>query len=98
MRILSRHFQTSITKQIRNPAKLVKVNINKSTSSKFLHITLASWNVHSLNKKSASICDFIIPKRLDILTITETWLTGDSRNNNTVAEILNTLKYFDFVI
>ena len=48
------------------------------------------------NYKSAAICDLIISKRLDILAITEIWLSGDHHVNNTIAEILNTLNDFDF--
>lgn len=55
------------------------------------------WNIHSLSKKAASICDLVISKRIDILALTETWLTTLNTNNTTVAEILNTLRDYDFV-
>ena len=49
----------------------------------------------NIKKKSSSICDLVISKHLDVLAITETWLTGKSWNS-TVAEILNTLKGYEF--
>ena len=60
------------------------------------YIKFAVGNANSVNKKSASICDFVISMHIDILVITETWLNGDLHGNNTIAEILNTLKDFDF--
>ena len=39
------------------------------------NIRLATSNVSSLLNKSASITDFVISKILDILTLTETWLS-----------------------
>lgn len=62
-------------------------------------IRFGTWNSQSINKKAGSLCDLIISKHLDILSITETWLASDQQanNNNTIAEILlNTLKDFDF--
>ena len=50
-----------------------------------------------MNKKSGSICDLVISKHLDILAITETWISGSALDNNTVAEILNTLNDFQFL-
>ena len=49
-----------------------------------------------MNKESGSICDLVISKHLDILAITETWISGSALDNNTVAEILNTLNDFQF--
>ena len=50
-----------------------------------------------MNKKSGSICDLVISKHIDILAITETWISGSALDNNTVAEILNTLNDFQFL-
>ena len=54
------------------------------------------WNIQSTNKKSSSICDLIISKCLDILTITKTWISGNAYDNNTIAEVSNTLNDFQF--
>lgn len=80
----------------RNATNLINVKVNKSFSNFSSKIRFATWNAHSLNKKSATVCDIIISKRLDILAITESWLSGDYHNNNTIAEILNTLNDFNF--
>ena len=40
------------------------------------HIRLASSYVRSVNKTSASITDLVICKKLDILALTETWLSS----------------------
>jgi len=62
------------------------------------------WNARSLNKKSASICEFtelVISKPLDILAITETWGSSGSSSSQTefntaIAEITNTLQGYEF--
>ena len=75
---------------------LINVNIDKP-SCRAPHNKFATWNAHSLNTKSAHICDLVISQHLDILAITETWLSDENfQNNNTVTEILNTLKDFEF--
>ncbi|XP_072022865.1 uncharacterized protein [Amphiura filiformis] len=45
-------------------------------------------------KKSSAICDFIIHHHVDVLAITETWLTGTVRDNRAIADIQNTLPHF----
>jgi hypothetical protein len=80
----------------KNAVNFINVNIKKATSYYSSHIRFGTWNAHSLNKKSAAICDLIISKRIDVLTITESWLLGDHHSNNTIAEMLNTLKDYDF--
>ena len=61
-------------------------------------LRFAVWNAHSINSrnKSAALCDFVISHRLDILALTETWLTGDHRNSRTLADINNTLPNYSF--
>ena len=49
-----------------------------------------------MNKKSASICDFVISKRLDLLALTETWLSSRHTKHLSVAEITNTLQNYVF--
>ena len=99
MRISSRHRQspTIIPHQTRNSMNLISVNIERPTSYYATHIRFATWNAHSMVKKSASICDLVISKHLNILAIkTETWLSGNRPDNSTIAEILNTLMDFGF--
>lgn len=57
---------------------------------------LATWNSRLINKKSASICDLVISKRIDILALTETWISDEINYSTTltttIAEITNILK------
>ena len=52
-------------------------------------LRFALWNAHSINakEKSTALCDFVISHQMDILAITETWLTGDERDHCTIADI-----------
>lgn len=52
--------------------------------------------MQSINRKAALICD-LISKQINILTLTETWLSDNDNGNITLAEILNTLKDHQFV-
>ena len=56
-------------------------------------VRFATWNARSIRakNKSASLCDFVIGSQLDILAITETWLTGADRDDLVIADIQNTL-------
>lgn len=45
------------------------------------------WNARSMMNKQTEISDFIITENLDVLVITEAWLTGDSRDSTTIADI-----------
>ncbi len=56
-------------------------------------LRFATWNARSMKAKhkSTAICDFVIEKQLDVLAITETWLSGDDRDNFALADIKNTL-------
>ena len=81
----------------RNPLNLVDVNITKPSECHSSLIKFSTWNARSLNKNSADICDLVISNHLDILAVTKTLLSEtDYQNNNSVAEILNTLKDFEF--
>ena len=46
--------------------------------------------------KSAALCDFVIGSQLDILAITETWLTGGDRDDLVIGDIQNTLPNYKF--
>ena len=75
----------------------VDINTAKPSQHRSLFIKFATWNAHSVNRKSATICDLIISKQLDILAVTETWQTEiEFHDNNSIAEILNTLVDYDF--
>ena len=78
----------------RNYSNLIPVK--RLVSKSKCNIKFGIWNAHSVNKKSGPICDLVISKHLDILAFTETWLSGNSHKNHTIAETLNTLQDFEF--
>ena len=60
-------------------------------------IRFATWNARAVRakNKSASLCDYIISNQLDILAVTETWLTGSDKDNRVIADIQNTLPNYE---
>jgi exonuclease III len=68
------------------------INLRK-ISSRAPCARYAIWNARSMRKraKSATIIDFVISNQLDILAITETWLTGDDRDNHLLSDLRNAL-------
>ena len=79
-----------------NMANLINVPCHGTVNK--LPVRFAMWNARSLKAKakSASLCDFVIGKKIDIIAITETWLSGDDRDNRTIADIQNTLPNYTF--
>ncbi|XP_071832509.1 uncharacterized protein [Apostichopus japonicus] len=57
--------------------------------------SLATWNAGSMKSKISSITDLIIEEKFDILTITESWLNGDQRDDRTIADLQNALPHFN---
>ena len=76
---------------------LLNRNIAKNTSEHAPRLRFATWNIRAINKKAASICDFIISKRIDVLAVVETWLKKESISDPTVVDVINTLQDFNFV-
>lgn len=81
------------TKSI-NRNNLIDVPITCANGSNSIHF--ATWNAGSITKKIASICDFVVHNHIDILGLTETWLNGNSCDNQIIAELLDTLKDYVF--
>ena len=50
----------------------------------------ALWNAHSVKTKTSSLCDLVLSHRLDVLSITETWLSGN--DHFMLADLMNTLQ------
>ncbi|XP_072022539.1 uncharacterized protein [Amphiura filiformis] len=48
-----------------------------------------------MKNKATHVCDLIISERLDILAVTEAWLTGDHRDNHALADIKVTLPGYE---
>ena len=79
----------------RSNANLIHVTILKEK-----HKTRFSlWNARSLKSKgkSISMSDFVIQNRVDVLAITETWLTNSDKDNISLASISNTLPGHEFI-
>ena len=57
----------------------------------------ALWNARSVKNKTHMISDLVSSHHTDVLVITETWLTGDARDNRTLAELNSTLPSHQFL-
>lgn len=80
------------TSNAQNTNNLLVIPLTKSSHSSKLgpRVRLASWNAHSIKNKLTSLCDLVISKHLDILAVTETWLTP--HDDHCIADLLNTLR------
>lgn len=58
------------------------------------HVRFALWNARSLTNKVNMLCDFVIGDSIDILAVTETWCSGDDRDDFTLAQLQSTLKNY----
>ena len=56
----------------------------------------ALWNARSIKNKSHMISDLVVSHRIDILALTETWLTGDARDNRSLADLSMSLPSHQF--
>ena len=61
-----------------NFTNLIDVNITRKVQSKFVLnlFKVATLNAQSVRNKASNICEYVVDNDLDILTMTETWLTG----------------------
>ena len=53
-----------------------------------LHFSV--WNARSLNTKVLSLCNLLLSHHLDLLSVTESWLTLN--DSITIANLINSLK------
>ena len=83
--------------QTRNSGNLIEIdNTQIQDQTKLSKIKLGLWNAQSLQMKSGSVCDIILSNKLDILAVTDTWLTSNG-NNTSLADILNSLTDFTVI-
>ena len=99
VRITSHHdeYSTKVRHNSRNSLNLININTTRNITNPLQRLRLATWNIRLLNKKAAPICDLVISKRIDILALTEMWLSADYNTDSTLAGVLNTLQDFDFL-
>ena len=83
----------SIFQNAWNLNNLVSVPILKTATVDQRRAKLAVWNVRSLRNKVGTISDFIVSNHVDILSITETWLS--KHDYHTSNGLLNSLKDYD---
>ena len=80
----------------RSNPNLIRIK-SQSNGPKHQNCKIATWNARSMTKKTAAISDFVISNDIDILAITESWLTGDHRDSHKIADLKNTLTDYDFI-
>ena len=84
----------SATSNAKNLIRIKKSNPHVPSSVNF-----ALWNAHSLRAKRrakmAAVIDLVISNHIHILAVTESWLTGDQRDNRVLADLKNALPHFD---
>ena len=84
-----RHMSSSNLKKIAISSHEITADCSKLPKAR-----LATWNADSIKRKTSSISDMIIEQKLDILAITESWLSGDERDDYPLADLKTTLPHF----
>ena len=87
--LLAKHRSTKSATSV-NRRNLICVHKSNSHTP---YARFATWNAQSIKEesKSGSIIDFVDSNHLDIFAVTETWLTGDHRDNRFLADINRSL-------
>ena len=88
-RVSAKHRSTKSTTSVNRRNSIC---VHKS-NSRTPYAKFAAWNAQSIKEKSksGSIIDFVDSNHLDIFAVTETWLTGDHRDNRFLADINRSL-------
>ena len=73
------------------------VTIPVDTSLKQANTVFACWNARSILNKPAAVCDFIISRNIDILGITESWMSGTGIDNIALNSIKGTLPGYEVI-
>lgn len=100
VRITSRQNEhsTKLFQNTRNPLNLININTTNNThNNRSARLRLATWNIRSLNRKAAPICELISSRRVDILALNETWLSAGENCNPNLVDVINTLQDYDFI-
>ena len=72
------------------PVKETLHNLSSSSVTTSGYCNFALWNARSMKPKTHMICD-IIERDIDVMAITESWLSGDNRDDPVLADMRNTL-------
>ena len=61
-------------------------------------LQLGLWNARSLTNTTRAVTDLVVDNNLDVLVITESWLSGDSnRDGHTLADLESCLPNYDII-
>jgi len=74
-----------------NKSNLVQIPLISSNHHSNNLTRIATWNARSMKEKVTHVCDLIISERLEILAVTEAWLTGEFKDDHVLADIKATL-------
>lgn len=61
------------------------------------HSHIGVWNARSMSNKTTCICDMILDNDLDVLVLTESWLTGNQGDDLVIGDIKSTLPNYDLL-
>ena len=74
----------------RNENNLVRIPLISSGQCCSPPLRFGVWNARSLKTKVSSLCDLMLSHRLDLLSVTESWLAAN--DSITIADLTNSLK------
>ena len=77
--------QTNPT-NVNNLRRIPRAPISHKRRTRF-----ALWNTRSMKNKTTQVCDLVKNEKLDILAVTDAWLTDEHRDNHVLADIQSTL-------
>lgn len=87
VRVSSQRYQRAYNRRV-EPLNLISVSCVPLTPmiKPCKAITFSLWNVRSLNNKAAQVNEYIVDNKIDIMALTETWLSSDDVNGPVIAE------------
>ena len=74
----------------RNDNDLVRIPLISNRPCCSPPLRFGVWNARSLKTKVSSLCDLMLSSSLDLLSVTESWLT--SNDSITIADLTNSLE------
>ena len=84
---------TSRSSFSRKTANLIRIPTETRCYSDIIRFEV--WSAHSIEAKTASRCELVLTNKIDILTITEAWLTGDDSNHFSI--LLDTFQDYQYI-
>ena len=83
------------THHVQQPS-IINVHLDATSSARKIKsnselMRIGHWNSRSMKTKVVHVCDLIVQNQLDVLVITESWLTGDNKDNLVIGDINTTL-------